>query len=94
MREELSMALFQRVGSSPASPFLHRAARWRDNGLLRFSILRRADKRQKNFAFNKVESVANTTAFVGPAAFVLDGLTYARIPSHFIGRRGFRAVTR
>jgi hypothetical protein len=37
------------------------------------SILRRAYKRQECFACEKVESVANTTAFVSPAALDLEG---------------------
>ena len=37
-------------------------------------ILCRAYKRQECFAWNRVESVANTTAFIGPAFLHLGGM--------------------
>jgi len=54
------------------------------------SILRRAHKRQEHFASNKVESVANTTAFVSPAAFNLDSLNHAAGADQSLGANRFK----
>ena len=53
----------------------------RDGGVKR--ILRRAYEWQNRFAWKRVESVANTTAFVSPAAFDLLRLSYGRNPTQF-----------